>query len=93
MKDRFTGLNDRDGRHYNWAEGTVLIVNNKYPLPGFGAEAMKIMSLTGAGVSVSGNACGAVVGIATALRLAYGTDGTRAHLGNSYIRLQLFLLR
>ncbi len=75
-KDRFTGLNDRDGRHYNCAESTVLIINDKHPLPGFGAEAMKIMSLTGAGISVSGHACGAVVGIATALGLAYGTDGT-----------------
>ncbi len=75
-EDRFTGLNDRDGRHYNCAESTVLIVNDKHPLPGFGAEAMKIMSLTGAGISVSGHACGAVVGIATALGLAYGTDGT-----------------
>jgi len=75
-EDRLTGINDRDGRHFNCAESTVLIVNDKHPLPGFGAEAMKIMSLTGASVSLSGSACGAVVGIATALGLAYGTDGT-----------------
>ena len=75
-EDKLTGLNDRDGRHYNCAESTVLIVNDKHPLPGFGAEAMKIMSTTGAGVSLSGHACGAVIGIATALGLAYGTDGT-----------------
>ena len=76
MEDKLTGINDRDGRHYNCAESTVLIINDKHPLPGFGADAMRIMSLTGAGVSRSGNACGAVVGIATALGLAYGTDGT-----------------
>jgi C_GCAxxG_C_C family probable redox protein len=75
-EDKLTGINDRDGRHYNCAESTVLIVNDKHPLPGFGAEAMKIMSLTGGGISMSGHACGAVVGIATALGLAYGTDGT-----------------
>ena len=75
-KDKLTGINDRDGRHYNCAESTVLIINDKYPLPGFGSDAMKIMSTTGGGVSLSGSACGAVVGIATALGLAYGVDGT-----------------
>jgi C_GCAxxG_C_C family probable redox protein len=36
---------------------------------------MRVASLTGAGVGWSGGACGAVVGIATALGLVYGTDG------------------
>jgi len=76
MGDKLTGLTLRDGRQYNCAESTVLIVNDNHPLPGFGSVAMKIMSTTGGGVGLSGGACGAVVGIATAIGLSYGIDGT-----------------
>ena len=92
MKDRFTGVNDRDGRHFNCAESTVLIINDKHPLQGFGAEAMRTMSLTGAGLSLSGNACGAVVGITTALGLAYGTDGTEPQEEFPKKRMENFML-
>ena len=73
--DKTTGLNERDGKGYNCCESTLLIVNDEHPLPGFELNIMKAASLTGAGVGWSGSACGAVVGIATALGLAYGTDG------------------
>jgi C_GCAxxG_C_C family probable redox protein len=75
-KDKLTGLNERDGKHYHCAESTVMMINDKHPLPGFGLDTMRIMSCTGSGISLSGCACGAVVGIGTALGLVYGTDGT-----------------
>jgi C_GCAxxG_C_C family probable redox protein len=75
MKDKLTGLNDRDGKHYNCCESTLLIVNDHYPLPGFESNIMRASSLTGAGVAYSGSGCGAVVGMATALGLVYGSDG------------------
>jgi C_GCAxxG_C_C family probable redox protein len=52
-----------------------MIVHKEHPLPGFEPNIMRAASLTGAGVGLSGSACGAVVGIATALALVYGTDG------------------
>ncbi len=73
--DKTTGLNKRDGKGYNCCESTLLIVNDGHPLPGLESNVMKVASLTGAGVGWSGGACGAVVGIATALGLVYGTDG------------------
>ena len=78
MEDKLTGINDRDGNHFNCCESTLLIVNDSYPLPGFESNIMKASSLTGAGVNYSGSACGAVVGTATALGLVYGTDGTES---------------
>ena len=76
MEDKLTGINQRDGRRYNCGVSTVMMVNDKHPLPGFDADVMRILSHTGAGLSLSGAACGAVVGMATALGLAKGTDGT-----------------
>ena len=76
--DKTTGINDRDGRHYNCCESTLLIVNDTHPLPGFEPNIMRTASLTGASVGLSGSACGAMVGIATALGLVYGTDGTES---------------
>jgi C_GCAxxG_C_C family probable redox protein len=76
MKDKLTGINERDGKRYNCGESTVLMINDKHTLPGFGADAMRALSHTGAGVSCCGTACGAVVGMATALGLVYGTDGS-----------------
>ena len=73
--EKTTGLNVRDGKEVDCCESTLLIVNDTHPLPGFESNIMRAASLTGAGVGCSGTACGAVVGIATALGLVYGTDG------------------
>ncbi len=73
--DKTTGLNTIDGKNFNCCESTLMIVNGEYPLPGFESNVMRVASFTGAGVGWSGSACGAVVGIATALGLVYGTDG------------------
>ena len=73
--DKVTGLNNRNGNQFNCAESTLLMVNDRHPLPGFGPNIMKIASLTGGSVCDQGSACGAVVGMATALGLVYGTDG------------------
>jgi len=73
--DKLTGINNRGGKGYNCCESTLLIVNDKHPLPGFDSNIMRASSLTGAGVAYSGSGCGAVVGMATALGLIYGTDG------------------
>jgi len=73
--DKTTGLNKRDGKGYNCCESTLLMVNDGHPLPGLESNVMKVASLTGAGVGWSGSACGAVVGMASALGLVYGTDG------------------
>jgi len=73
--DKTTGLNVRDGKEFDCCESTLMIVNDNHPLPGFGPNIMRAASLTGAGVGLSGSACGAAVGIATALGLVYGTDG------------------
>ena len=73
--DKKTGLIERDGKTFNCCESTLLIVNDTHPLPGFEPNIMRASSLTGASVGLSGSACGAVVGIATALGLVYGTDG------------------
>ena len=73
--DKTTGLIVRDGKSFNCCESTLLNIHREYPLPGFEANVMRVASLTGAGMGWSGGACGAVVGIATALGLVYGTDG------------------
>jgi C_GCAxxG_C_C family probable redox protein len=73
--DKVTGLNNRNGKQYNCAESTLLMINDKYPLPDFSPNIMKTASLTGGGVCYQGSACGAVVGMATALGLVYGTTG------------------
>jgi C_GCAxxG_C_C family probable redox protein len=91
-KDKVTGINDRDGRHFNCAESTVLIINDKHPLQGFGSDAMKIMSTTGGSVSLTGTACGAVIGIATALGLAYGVDGTEPQDEYAKKKMENFML-
>ncbi len=76
VKEKNTGMLQRDGRVYNCAESTIIQINDKHPLPGFGKDTLRIVSVTGGGVSLSGSACGVVVGITTALGLAYGNDGT-----------------
>lgn len=73
--DKTTGLNVRDGKRFHCCESTLLNIHREHPLPGFEPNIMKAASLTGASVGYSGSACGAVVGIATALGLVYGTDG------------------
>ncbi len=73
--DKTTGLIVIDGKSFNCCESTLLNIHREYPLPGFESNVMRVASLTGAGVGWSGGACGAVVGIATALGLVYGTDG------------------
>jgi len=66
--DKVTGLNNRNGNQFNCAESTLLMINDKHPLPDFGPKIMKTASLTGAGVCYQGSACGAVVGMATIMR-------------------------
>jgi C_GCAxxG_C_C family probable redox protein len=73
--DKVTGLNNRNGNQFNCAESTFLMINDRYPLPNFKSNIMKTASLTGAGVAYQGIACGAVVGMSTALGLIYGTTG------------------
>jgi C_GCAxxG_C_C family probable redox protein len=73
--DKTTGLNNLDGKGFNCCESTLLNIHREHPLHGFEPNVMRAASLTGAGVGWSGSGCGAVVGIATALGLAYGTDG------------------
>ena len=50
------------------------------------------MSTTGGGVSLTGCACGAVVGIATALGLAYGVDGTEPQDEYTLKKMENFML-
>jgi C_GCAxxG_C_C family probable redox protein len=92
MEEKLTGLLQIDGRGYNCCESTVMLINEKHPLPGFGKDTMKIMSTTGGGVGMSGSACGAVVGIATAIGLAYGIDGTEPQEEYAKKRLENFML-
>jgi C_GCAxxG_C_C family probable redox protein len=73
--DKTNGLINRNGNQFNCCESTLLIVNDKHPLPDFGPDIMRVASLTGGGVCYQGSACGAVVGMATALGLVYGTTG------------------
>jgi C_GCAxxG_C_C family probable redox protein len=65
----------RGDLRFNCCESVAMMVNEKHPLPGFDAAAMRIASNLGGGIAGWGEICGAVTGAAMALGLAYGTDG------------------
>ena len=73
--DKTTGVNALDGKEFDCCESTLMIVNRKHPLPGFGPNIMKAASPLGGGVGRWGSACGATSGAIMALGLVYGTDG------------------
>jgi len=39
--DKITGLNNRSGNQFNCAESTLLMINDKHPLPNFRSNIMK----------------------------------------------------
>jgi C_GCAxxG_C_C family probable redox protein len=61
---------------FNCCESTLIRVDDKKPLSGFGDPVMRIASNFGGGVAGWGSACGAVTGAAMAIGLLMGTNGT-----------------
>jgi len=66
----------RGGLRFNCAESTLIGVDDKRRLPGFGPSVLRVASNFGGGVAGFGNVCGALSGAMMVLGLVYGTDGT-----------------
>ena len=69
---------ERYGKRFNCCESTLIKINEKYPLKGFGVGVMRAASNMGGGGAGWGSICGAVSGAAMAFGLAMGTDGTES---------------
>ena len=69
---------ERDGKRFNCCESTIIKVNEKYPLKGFGEGVIRAASNMGGGGAGWGSLCGAVSGAVMAFGLAMGTDGTES---------------
>jgi C_GCAxxG_C_C family probable redox protein len=61
---------------FNCCESTLMMVNEKHPLPGFGEDILRVASNFGGGVAGWGDMCGAASGAAMVIGLLYGTEGT-----------------
>ena len=61
---------------FNCCESTLIMINDKHPLPGFDKNVLKVASNFGGGVAGWGDLCGAAAGVAMAFGLLYGTNGT-----------------
>jgi len=66
---------ERDGKRFNCCESTIMKVNEKIPLDGFGRGVMRAISNMGGCVAGWGNVCGAVSGGAMVYGLLIGTEG------------------
>ncbi len=66
---------ERDGKRFNCCESTIMKVNEKIPLDGFGKGIMRATSNMGGGVAGWGSVCGAVSGAAMVYGLLMGTEG------------------
>jgi len=61
---------------FNCCESTLIMINEKRLLPGFGKDVLRLASNFGGGVAGWGDMCGAAAGAAMAIGLIYGTEGT-----------------
>ena len=69
---------EKDGNRFNCCESTIMKVNEKHPLKGFGVGVMRAASNMGGGGAGWGSMCGAVSGAVMAFGLAMGTEGTES---------------
>ncbi|MBD3170885.1 hypothetical protein GF326_00275 [Candidatus Bathyarchaeota archaeon] len=69
---------ERDQKRFNCCESTIIKVNEKHPLKGFGTGVMRAASNMGGGGAGWGSICGAVSGGVMAFGLAMGTNGNEA---------------
>ena len=66
---------EREGKRFYCCESTIMKVNEKHPLKGFGVGVMRATSNMGGGGAGWGSMCGAVSGAVMAFGLAMGTEG------------------
>jgi C_GCAxxG_C_C family probable redox protein len=66
---------ERDGKRFNCCESTIMKINEKRPLEGFGVGVIRAASNMGGGGAGWGSICGAVSGGIMAFGLAMGTNG------------------
>ena len=63
---------------FNCCESALIMINDKHPLPGFNKDVLRVASNFGGGVAGWGDVCGAAAGVAIAIGLIYGTEGTES---------------